>query len=130
MASLTTKRAVIRKAEAMLKAAEVDYAILAPDGELLGTLDVRREGEVEKPKRQLRFDWIAETNYSGRIQSMNPGELIEFDITDPTLVPEGASSSRASSFYSCVIALLRRLGQQDDFVITSEDGHIEVLRVE
>jgi hypothetical protein len=128
MASVTMKNAVIKKVEAMLKAAEVDYALLTPEGELLGTLDVRRAKGGAGGTRQLVNNWVEETDYIEKIKKMEIGDVLVFDIEDAEEISPGTNSKRGDSFGSSLNAWLRRAGTSDNYVVAREIGHFEILR--
>lgn len=126
--SKTIQLATIKRIEAMCKAAELDYALLTPDGEVLGTLDVRREGETST--RTMTNDWEAEFSYTAKVREMAVGETLSFEVPNPDLIPEGAKSKRADSFSASLKNACNRFIGSDKFIVARDGAHFEVLRTE
>lgn len=128
--SAKMQHVIIKKAVTMLVAAEIDYAILTPDGELLGTLDVRREDDPVPVRRANAVNnWVEETGYPDRIKALAVGELITFEIENPTVIAEGTVVPRTNSFSAALNSAGMRYLGRDNFIVTSEEGHFEFLRV-
>ena len=122
---------VARKAMAMLESAEIDFAIVTPDDEVHGNLDVRREGDSvpeAKPKRAVVNDWVAETDYVNKLKMLKIGDVLELDIENPDETAAGNTATRAYSFSAVVQNACYRYFGKENYLLTRDGGHLEVMR--
>lgn len=111
----------MERAEGLLKASGVGYAIRLEDGTVRGNLPLAPE-KLSRQSHVKVNNFVRDFDYITALKALNPG-----DTTDWTL----ASREQAISFQKVVSAASGRLWGKDSYITTvGENGlKLEVLRV-
>lgn len=115
------KMIAMQRAEGLLKAAGVGYAIRLEDGTVLGNLPLA----ADKPTRAgyvKKNHFVRDYDYITAMRALNPGDTTSWDM---------GTHEKAVSFQKVVSAAAHRLWGSDSFITTQSKGGtgVEVLRV-
>jgi hypothetical protein len=125
---LNVQQEALGRAQALLSAAKVDFAIRMPDGTTLGTLAVMPPKKVKLPKtpRTVQYHWDRDYQYIEKIAALKPGDTLVFEVP-----AEGGEHFRGAVSGTCS----RKHGPRNCIVATEwKDNRtkmrVEVLRVQ
>lgn len=116
-----TKTIATQRAENLLKAAGVEYAIRLEDGTLLGTLTIAAPPPPRGGHKKLN-NFVRDLDYITAMRQLPPGGTLSWDTTSHPL---------AVSLQKVVAAAGNRLWGKESYITTQVNGGngVEVLRV-
>lgn len=114
-----TKTIAMQRAESLLKAAGVEYAIRLEDGTLLGTLTVAAPARAGHKKLN---NFVRDLDYITAMRQLQPGGTLAWNLETHGL---------AVSLQKVVAAAGNRLWGKESYITTQTSGGngVEVLRV-
>lgn len=115
---MSAQMIAMQRAEALLKASGVQYAIQLQDGTVLGGL------EIAPPRTHRRHvkvnNFVRDYDYITTMKALAPGGLTSWKLE---------TRDKAVALQKTVSATAMRMWGRDNFITTVNDGTLEVLRV-
>ena len=119
----SVQSAAVQRAIVLLNAAKVEYAIRTPEGEMLGTLEVKPRKPVKERKWTVVNDFTKMfPGYADQVRAMQPGDVLRWPCKDKV---------QAEQFRASVASQASRgLGPGKSMTTITADHTVELLRVE